>query len=73
MAKLELNQPVSIKVVLVVLVGLVVVLALAAGYYEAALRAAEKKYLRLEDKYIRVQNQLGKDTLQDLIQKSYEE
>lgn len=54
-----------------VLLMLVVVLALAAGYFQTALVAEQRKYLRLEDKYVRVRNMLGVDETQRLIDESY--
>jgi len=56
-----------------ILLALVVILALAAGYYQAKYEGENKKYLRLEDKYVRVRQQLGVDETQRLIDLSYEE
>lgn len=55
------------KVLIRVLVVLVVVLALLAGYYHASLESQTKKYLRLEDMYVRVRGQLGREETQRLI------
>jgi len=55
------------------LVLIIVALALAAGYYQAKYLAENKKYLRLEDKYVRVRQQLGVDETQRLIDLSYDE
>jgi hypothetical protein len=54
------------------LVVLIVSLALTAGYYHAQLEAEQRKYLQLEDKYVRVRSQLGREETQRLIDKSYE-
>lgn len=66
------TNPIPTKIVLSVLTVILVVLALAAGYYQAALKAEIKKYNRLEDKYVRVRNMLGRDETQRLIDLSYE-
>lgn len=50
---------------------LVVFLALAAGYFSAALAAEKNKYLRLEDKFVRVRQALGREETQRLIDESY--
>lgn len=55
------------------LLFLVVVLAMAAGYYQAKLVASETKYLRLEDRYVRVRQELGREETQRLIDESYKE
>lgn len=53
------------------LVVLVVLLALIAGYFQTTYIAEQKKYLRLEDRYVRVRNMLGVDQTQQLIDDSY--
>ena len=50
----------------------VVILALFAGYYQVKYEAEQKKYLRLEDKYVRVRQQLGIEETQRLIDLSHE-
>ncbi len=55
------------------LLTLVVVLALLAGYFRTQLQAEERKYLQLEDKYVRVRSQLGREETQRLIDESYKE
>lgn len=50
---------------------LVVVLAILAGYYSHALSLEKRKYLRLEDRYVRVRSQLGVEETQRLIDQSY--
>lgn len=49
------------------LVFLSVALALMAGYYHASLESQVKKYQRLEDMYVRVRGQLGREETQRLI------
>lgn len=63
----------SEKSLIRILVFLVVILALLVGFYQAKYDAENKKYLRLEDKYVRVRQQLGVDQTQYLIDLSYEE
>ncbi len=55
------------------LVLLSVVLALLAGYYHASLETQSKKYQRLEDMYVRVRGQLGREETQRLIDLSREQ
>lgn len=54
-----------------ILLALIVVLALAAGYYQVKYEGESLKYLRLEDKFVRVRGQLGRDETQRLIDESY--
>jgi hypothetical protein len=55
------------------LVALVVGLSISAGYYQVKFEAENTKYLRLEDKYVRVRQQLGREETQRLIDISYED
>lgn len=55
-----------------ILVLIVVVLSVTAGYYQTKYEEENKKYLRLEDKYVRVRQQLGVDETQRLIDLSYD-
>lgn len=68
-----MKEYLSEKNLIRILLALVVILALAAGYYQAKYEGENKKYLRLEDKYVRVRQQLGVDETQRLIDLSYEE
>lgn len=54
-----------------ILVTIIIVLALAVSYYEVKYRGENLKYLRLEDKFVRVRTQLGRDETQRLIDESY--
>jgi|GEM_PF-2031480 len=54
------------------LVGIIIILSLAAGYFHAAVASERNKYLKLEDKYVRVRDQLGWDETQRLIDRSHE-
>jgi len=53
------------------MIVLVVILALAAGLFENAYSAQKKQYQSLEDKYVRVRSQLGREETQRLIDQSY--
>ncbi len=63
--------PLSSQNVTRVLVVLVVILALAAGLFENAYTLQKKQYQSLEDKYVRVRSQLGREEMQKLIDQSY--
>jgi hypothetical protein len=64
------HQPWSSKWVVRVGVILVVSLALSTGLYQALYKAEQRKYLRLEDKYVRVRDALGTEKTQELIDQS---
>lgn len=66
------SQPIPSIWIIRGLLMLVVILAVLAGYYHASLVAERKKYLRLEDLYVRVRNELGRETTQQLIDFSRE-
>lgn len=66
------SKPFETEVLLKISVCLIIVLSLLAGYYHAVFWAERKKYLRLEDMYVRVRSQIGRDAMQDLIDASYE-
>lgn len=66
------QQPIPNVWIVRVLVLLVVIFAVLAGYYHAILLAERKKYLRLEDLYVRVRNELGREATQQLIDFSRE-
>jgi len=62
----------SDKTIIRLLVIVVIVLAYIAGYYHAALGTERKKYFRLEDLYVRVRSELGRNETQRLIDFSRE-
>lgn len=66
------QKPFSEKWVTRILLLIVIILALMAGYYDAALSAEKRKYLRLEDLYVRVRGELGREETQRLIDLSRE-
>lgn len=61
---------VSSKVLIRVLLFICIVLSLLAGYYHASLTTQQKKYARLEDMFVRVRNELGREETQRLIDQS---
>lgn len=63
--------PISQQNLARIMIVLVVILALTAGLFENAYSAEKKKYQSLEDKYVRVRSQLGRDEMQKLIDQSY--
>jgi len=63
----------SYKTLTRILIGLIFILSLLAGFYQSSLLLERKKYLRLEDKYVRVRNELGREETQRLINKSHQD
>jgi uncharacterized protein HemX len=51
---------------------LLVFLALAVGYFQAALETNERKYKRLEDRFVRLEMMIGASESAQLIQDSYQ-
>ncbi|MBP7842733.1 hypothetical protein KA017_01880 [Candidatus Woesebacteria bacterium] len=66
------TKPIDDKWIIRILLMLTIVLAITAGYYNAALISEQKKYLKLEDMYVRVRTELGRDATQNLIDISRE-
>jgi hypothetical protein len=66
----ELHKPWSSKWVIRVALAIIFALALTCGYYQVLYKAEQKKYLRLEDKYVRVRDTLGTEKTQELIDQS---
>lgn len=71
--KKEPKEPFSCKNLTRILLILLFITSILAGYYHAVLVAERKKYLRLEDRYVRVRGELGIDETQRLIDLSREE
>lgn len=65
-------QPISTKIIIRILMLVIVILSLIAGFYQSSYESEKKKYLRLEDKYVRVRSELGREETQKLIDKSYD-
>lgn len=55
-----------------VLFILLVILALAVGYFQTALENNERKYKRLEDRFVRLEMMIGASESAQLIQDSYQ-
>lgn len=51
---------------------LIVILALAAGFYQSAYKTEIKKYNRLEDLYVRLEMMIGEEKADQLIEDSYQ-
>lgn len=62
----------SITITRLLLVTLLLV-SLCAGYYHATLQTERKRYARLEDMYVRIRSQLGREETQRLIDLSREQ
>ncbi len=60
------------KQVIRFLLVLIFILSLAAGYYQVQWELEQKRYKRIEDLYVRVRSELGRDATQELIDRSYE-
>ncbi|MCB9812881.1 MAG: hypothetical protein H6772_00600 [Pseudomonadales bacterium] len=71
--KIEKSKPISQKTLTRILVFIIFILSLIAGYYHNALILENQKYLRLEDRYVRVRGELGIDETQKLIDQSRQE
>lgn len=65
-------QPIAPKLLLRCLTILVVGLMFLAGYYYTIYSNEQKKYAKLEDRYVRVRDMLGRDETQRLIDLSRE-
>jgi len=51
---------------------LLILLALAVGYFQSALETQERKYQRLEDRYVRLELMVGASESAQLIKDSYQ-
>lgn len=51
---------------------LLIAAALAAGYFQSALEAQERRYKLLEDRYVRLRHMLGVQETQRLLDDSYQ-
>ena len=63
-----LNQKTFNRIMFVLLV----LLALAVGYFQSALETHERKYKRLEDQYVRLEMMVGASESAQLIKDSYQ-
>jgi len=51
---------------------LIIVLALAAGFFQSAYKAEIKRYNRLEDSYVRLEMMIGEEKAEEIIDSSYQ-
>ena len=65
-----LFKPFSQKMLIRLLLMIIAALAITAGVFQELYRAEQKKYARLEDRYVRVRDQLGRDVVQEIIDRS---
>ena len=65
------NLELSYKTLFRILMGCIIGLALASGLFAEELRQERKRYDRIEDKYVRVRDQLGRPETQRLLDQSY--
>lgn len=66
------EKPMPDKWIFRVLIAIVIFLALMAGFFYTRLQEEQKRYARLEDLYVRVRNELGREETQRLIDVSRE-
>ena len=64
-------QPINSSTVMIGLSLIVVILAITAGFFHQVWVQEQKKYASLEDRYVRVRNKLGRESMQELIDSSY--
>ncbi|MBD3279185.1 MAG: hypothetical protein GF390_00555 [Candidatus Pacebacteria bacterium] len=69
---MKTKLPLTSKNLIRLLVALIVILSLTAGYYHSLWKTERKKYKRLEDMYVRVRGELGREETQRLIDLSHE-
>ena len=61
------EKPIEDKYIIRFLIIVVIILSLMAGFYHSALISEQRKYSKLEDLYVRVRNELGREETQRLI------
>lgn len=66
------SLPLSDKTVFRILVFVVLILSITTGLYAEKLRQQQKLYDRVEDMFVRVRGELGREETQRLIDQSYE-
>ncbi len=69
-SKNQPEMPISRRGLTRVLVLIIIVLAFVAAYYQSAYRLEKKRYQKLEDKYVRVRDVLGREETQKIIDQS---
>lgn len=66
------KKPIADKWIIRILLVIIVILSIMAGFYHAGLGLEKRKYLKLEDLYVRVRSELGREETQRLIDLSRE-
>lgn len=69
----SIEPPIKTKWLIRILLLIIVSLAFLAAYYQSALKLEIKKYNKLEDRYVRVREMLGRGETQKLIDQSHEQ
>jgi hypothetical protein len=65
------SVPIKTQTIIRLLMVIVVILSFVAGYYHSLFVVEHKKYLHLEDMYVRVRMMIGREEMQRLIDESY--
>ncbi len=68
-----MKKPISYKALTYILLTIIIILALIAGFYQSAYELEQKKYNKIEDMYVRVRGMLGREETQRLIDLSHEQ
>lgn len=68
----EIRTEISDKTLFRILIALVIVLSLTTGLYAEELRQQKQLYGRVEDMFVRVRSELGRNETQRLIDQSYD-
>ncbi|NCS98012.1 MAG: hypothetical protein GW762_05465 [Candidatus Pacebacteria bacterium] len=68
----KISLEISDKSIIRILIILVIVLSISSGMLAEELRQQQKLYDKVEDMFVRVRTQLGRDQTQRLIDQSYE-
>ncbi len=69
----KFKSPISQRCLARILVIVIVLLAFVAAYYQSAYQLEIKRYKKLEDKYVRVRDILGREETQRLIDQSHQQ
>lgn len=72
-SKILSSHPIPAQLILRLVVLLCVLFALIAGLYYELYTYEKKRYTLIEDRYVRVREQLGRQEMQRLIDQSYTE
>ena len=67
-----IDSPPHYRLLTYCLLTAVVILAITAGYFHQLYLLENKRYKKIEDQFVRVRSQLGKDKTNQLIEESYQ-